>query len=507
MKISGIRILAVSAMIAILPAACKPDGEGGTVTGVKISESAVTVGPGAPHSLTATVLPKNAANKNVIWESDNPEILWVSNGTVVGLKEGTAHAVVTTLDQFMTASCEVTVKANQPSEKITVLKDITVKAGDTSEPILYRVDPDGCNVGALFTSNNTKIATVTPDGRVKGVAVGTTKIVCSAGDNSSNYGKCNVNVVNELIYPTKARFVNVPSDVQVGQTVTILKTPPPYGTSPYIVVEPENVNVMEYTVHADNSGKLSIVEDATSYSVTALKKGAPSLYIETANGFSQMITIYIHDGAPAIKVDNSTPEYWEEYSYYGNKYPLLVLNEGNNPFQLKFIFENIDKNNQKLSFKKDYTYQGDGALSISDEGVVTPNNFYSSSVEKEFQVRASLQSAPAVFTDLYVLLYKKPTSLSAKPTSVSLKSGASTKVIVTTNHAYARYYITVTGPAGNLTVKDLATSAESGGDKRYWNRVYQLTAGNLSSETKVDFIIKHKDYPELSVTVPVTITP
>jgi uncharacterized protein YjdB len=60
--------------------------------------------------LTLTVLPPNATNKNVTWESDNPDVATVSrNGTVVGLTVGTANIPVTTVDGAETDTCAVTV--------------------------------------------------------------------------------------------------------------------------------------------------------------------------------------------------------------------------------------------------------------------------------------------------------------------------------------------------------------------------------------------------------------
>jgi hypothetical protein len=81
------------------------------VTGVELNETEVTLIVGESIELTATVLPENATNKNIIWASSDEEVASVSpDGTVTALSEGTATITVTTEDGGFTAQCEVTVE-------------------------------------------------------------------------------------------------------------------------------------------------------------------------------------------------------------------------------------------------------------------------------------------------------------------------------------------------------------------------------------------------------------
>jgi uncharacterized protein YjdB len=60
--------------------------------------------------LTATVLPDNATNKSVIWESSDNGIATVdATGLVTAIASGTAIVTVTTVDGGFTAQCTVTV--------------------------------------------------------------------------------------------------------------------------------------------------------------------------------------------------------------------------------------------------------------------------------------------------------------------------------------------------------------------------------------------------------------
>ena len=74
---------------------------------LNVAEAEVEVGKGI--NLTATVAPSNATDKTVAWESSDPSIATVENGTVKGLKEGAV--TITASANGKTAQCTVTVVA------------------------------------------------------------------------------------------------------------------------------------------------------------------------------------------------------------------------------------------------------------------------------------------------------------------------------------------------------------------------------------------------------------
>ena len=80
------------------------------VTGVSLDPSVLNMTVGDTETLTATVLPSDATNKNVSWESDDEEVATVSSsGVVTAEGVGTATITVTTEDGNKTATCDVTV--------------------------------------------------------------------------------------------------------------------------------------------------------------------------------------------------------------------------------------------------------------------------------------------------------------------------------------------------------------------------------------------------------------
>ena len=79
------------------------------VTGVSVSPNVLNLETGSSSTLTATVSPSNATNKNVSWASNNTSVATVTNGTVSAVGTGNATITVTTADGGYTATCAVTV--------------------------------------------------------------------------------------------------------------------------------------------------------------------------------------------------------------------------------------------------------------------------------------------------------------------------------------------------------------------------------------------------------------
>ena len=95
----------------------KPGGDTKiAVTGVTLDQDALTVNRGETAALTATVLPVNATNQKLSWQTGDSAIATVKNGTVTGVGEGKTTVTVTTQDGGYTAQCTVTVTdVNKPA--------------------------------------------------------------------------------------------------------------------------------------------------------------------------------------------------------------------------------------------------------------------------------------------------------------------------------------------------------------------------------------------------------
>lgn len=83
------------------------------VTGVTLDQTALTLAAGgASQKLTAVLMPVNASNQTVTWNSSDPAVAQVDqNGEVTPIAEGTAVVTVTTVDGGFTATAAVTVQS------------------------------------------------------------------------------------------------------------------------------------------------------------------------------------------------------------------------------------------------------------------------------------------------------------------------------------------------------------------------------------------------------------
>lgn len=101
-------------------------------TGVTLDKTSASVKQGKTITLTATVAPADAVNKNVTWSSNNTSVATVSNGVVTGVATGNAKITVTTEDGSHTASCTVTVTTSLPPVLIADFNDMASLDGTIS---------------------------------------------------------------------------------------------------------------------------------------------------------------------------------------------------------------------------------------------------------------------------------------------------------------------------------------------------------------------------------------
>ncbi len=87
------------------------------VASVSLNKSALSLVENETHKLIASVLPENAEDKQVVWESTNGAVATVDqDGNVRGVSTGTATVRVTTVDGGFQASCTVTVIGGSGSQ-------------------------------------------------------------------------------------------------------------------------------------------------------------------------------------------------------------------------------------------------------------------------------------------------------------------------------------------------------------------------------------------------------
>lgn len=94
------------------------------VTSITLNKSAITLKAGTSEQLVETILPEDAANKDVYWTTDDKSVATVSiTGLVSSVAVGTTKITVVTAEGFKMAECDVTVEEAPVGDSFTDARD------------------------------------------------------------------------------------------------------------------------------------------------------------------------------------------------------------------------------------------------------------------------------------------------------------------------------------------------------------------------------------------------
>ena len=152
-----------------------------SVKGVALNKTTMILKVAQADTLVATITPADAANKEVVWTSDNAEVATVVNGVVTALALGTANITVTTVDGNFTATCAVTVEATPVTGVTLDITELTLDVPQTATLKATVAPEDATDKSVTWVSDNEAVATVA-EGVVTAVAEGTANITVTTTD-------------------------------------------------------------------------------------------------------------------------------------------------------------------------------------------------------------------------------------------------------------------------------------------------------------------------------------
>ena len=167
------------------------------VSGVTLDRTSAILFVNGTTTLNANVLPSNAENKNVVWNSNNLSVATVVDGVVTAVGLGTATITVTTEEGGYIATCNVTVTAAQLN---VTSCELSVGSGGVGVQQLTVLLNGEETADVTWSSMNNSVATVSATGLVTAVGSGNTtiKAVISIGGQEVTL-TCNVKVVSSDI--------------------------------------------------------------------------------------------------------------------------------------------------------------------------------------------------------------------------------------------------------------------------------------------------------------------
>ena len=194
------------------------------VSGIVVNPTALAITEGETGVITATIIPENASNKNLIWTTSDPTVATVNEGTVTGVAPGTALITVKTIDGEKTASCAVTV--NTKVYAVTGVKvepeSLSLVEGETGT-VTAIVEPENAtNKSVIWYTSNPDVVTVS-QGTVTAVAAGTANVTVRTSDGDFS-AVCSVTVTEKALPVTGVTVSPELLTVIVGDKGTVTAT-------------------------------------------------------------------------------------------------------------------------------------------------------------------------------------------------------------------------------------------------------------------------------------------
>ncbi|MBU3146898.1 Ig domain-containing protein, partial [Clostridium sp. CF012] len=176
-----------------------------SASSIELDKAATTLIVGNTTTLNASILPVDAANKNVNWISSDETIATVdATGKVTAIKAGTATVTATTQDgSNLSAGCIVTVtNPGIIATELTLDKTNLALTVGNSGQLVATIKPSNATTGsAIWTSSNPTIATVDATGKVTAIKVGTATVIATTQDGSNLSASCIVTVTDKVVQP------------------------------------------------------------------------------------------------------------------------------------------------------------------------------------------------------------------------------------------------------------------------------------------------------------------
>lgn len=408
---------------------------------VVLNQNEIGIKKGKGYQLVTTVLPVNASNKQVVYESSDSTVASVNpvTGYITALKDGTAVITAKTLINEKVTECVVNVgNVNIPVSSLNIKeKNINLAAG-YSETLSYSVLPSNATeINLNFTSSDSSVAKVDSKGVVTGVKAGNAVITVATNNNIVTdvayvtvYKKGTTTVVEgETVkidnYPKK---VNIPSEknISLGAEVQLETTITPESSIDTLSFSSSNLNVATVT----NDGV-----------VKAVGTGSADIVVKTINNLTSVCHVTVGNFSIKLKKIYITTRY--SYLQVGMKKKLFMA------------YEPINASNPSVT----WTSSNPNVVSVDSAGNIVAKTVGSAkitvqSVDGTFKdemdidvggadniVELSNMSLPKSTTDLYIgsteqitpkfdpsdATYKTVTYISSDPNIASVDSNGQVK--------------------------------------------------------------------------------
>ncbi len=292
------------------------------VVGVTLNKNSHSMVVNDTYQLIATVLPQGATNQNVTWASSAANIATVSSsGLITAKAPGTVNITVTTADGNYTATCYVTVTANNVliTDLSLNIGSKTINIGETYRFIAAITPANATNQTLSWWSSNNSIATVDQNGNATGVSAGTVIIFAQAQDGSGKYAYAFLQVLPNTVPVTGISLNRSTLGLEVDESYQLWAT-----------ITPSNATNLDVTWSSSNT---SIATVARNGIVTGKAVGTAVVTARSTDG-NYTATCVVTVTAKAVRVtgvslpgSTVTIEVGETYQYAATVTPGNATNK------------------------------------------------------------------------------------------------------------------------------------------------------------------------------------
>ncbi|MBR4389981.1 MAG: Ig-like domain-containing protein [Prevotella sp.] len=235
------------------------------VAGISFDKTTLIIAIGSEETITASVMPLGATNKQLSWTSSNEEVATVENGVVTAVAVGTAIITASATDgSGVTANCQVTVTANKEAA-IAALQALVDEA-----QTLYDNSTEGEDIGEYAPGSRAALLAVINSVRAQ--------ISSTMSDEAINQCTADINAAIEAFESQKVTASEDTDYGAIANTIYLERVEGAAGSQVTLSVKMKNtVEVQGYqfdlylpegvTVATDEDG-FSLIELSTERTTT-----------------------------------------------------------------------------------------------------------------------------------------------------------------------------------------------------------------------------------------------
>jgi len=372
-----------------------------SVTEVGLNKTSTTLIEGETETLVATVMPENATDKSVVWESGNESAATISQeGLVSAIGEGKATITVKTNDGGFSASCEVTVNKKVIAVTAVVLgnTELTLVEGE-EEKLAVAVTPENAtDKSVVWESGNESVATVSQEGLVTAIGEGKATITVKTNDGGFS-ASCEVTVKKKVIAVTGVKLSAASMTLREGEKGTLTAT-----------VEPAN---------ATNKNVEWWTSDLDVVSVTSTSGGSNG-YVEARGAGKATVTVKTEDGEFSASCEITVEKKEVPVTGITIEPSSLILPVGNT-FSLIPHVQPSNATNQDIKWLS----TNESVATVNAEGKVTA--VAAGNAEIRAMLEGKFATCPVVVDDVKMTMKKTSyTMILSLSQSISIKSDIET---------------------------------------------------------------------------------